>query len=457
MTTITESRLEMLQRRFAGSLKDHAQKQLPRIRWDREQLAAHQRNQLRALLAHARRRSPFHARRLREIEIEQFELEDLIRLPVMSKEQMMAEFDDLVIDRRLTRELVERKLAESAQQPRLLFDQYACLASGGSSGLRGLFVQTLDEYAAFIASVLRRVMATAIAPAAAPPEGRVAALIAAAAPVHASGLFGALCAGYPFRLVSVPATLPVEEAVRRLNDVRPPIVLGHTSKLALLAGEQQSGRLRISPMSVTAMGEQVADEDRALIATAFGVPPITQFNSTEGLVGPSEPGVAVSRFATDMCIAEPVDADNRPVPVGTPSEKVLLTNLYNHTQPLIRYELTDRFTPRPAAPNDPFLHATVEGRADDVFRYRTVTIDPLAIRTVMVKTPAAREYQVRQTENGLNLSVVTEKNLDQEELARRLEQSLRAAGLPNADIHVRAVRELPRHPETRKIRRFVPL
>jgi phenylacetate-CoA ligase len=158
-----------------------------------------------------------------------------------------------------------------------------------------------------------------------------------------------------------------------------------------------------------------------------------------------------------MCIAQPVDAENRPVPVGTPSEKVLLTNLYNHTQPMIRYELTDRFTPHPAAPNDPYLHATVEGRADDVFRYRTVTIDPLAIRTVMVKTPAAREYHVRQTENGLDLSVVAEMYLDQEQLAVRLEHSLRAAGLPNPVIQVRAVRGLPRHPETGKIRRFIPL
>jgi phenylacetate-CoA ligase len=291
-----------------------------------------------------------------------------------------------------------------------------CLASGGSSGLRGLFVQTLDEYAAFIASVLRRVMATAIPPTAAPPKGGVAALIAAAAPVHASGLLGALCAGYPFRLISVPATLRLEEAVDRLNDANPAIVLGHTSKLALLAQEQQAGRLRITPLSVTAMGEPVTDEDRTLIATAFGVPPITQFNSTEGLVGPSEPGGAVSRFAIDMCIAEPVDADNRPVSIGTPSEKVLITNLYNHTRPLIRYELTDRFTPHPAAPNDSYLHATVQGRSDDAFRYRTITIDPLAIRTVMVKTPAASEYQVRQTENGLDLLVVTETNLDQEQL-----------------------------------------
>jgi len=60
---------------------------------------------------------------------------------------------------------------------------------------------------------------------------------------------------------------------------------------------------------------------------------------------------------------------------------VLLTNLHNRTQPLIRYELTDRFTRHPAA-GDPYPHATVEGRADEVFRYGTVVVDPLMTRAV---------------------------------------------------------------------------
>ena len=45
------------------------------------------------------------------------------------------------------------------------------------------------------------------------------------------------------------------------------------------------------------------------------------------------------------------------MPDGTPSAKVLLTNLYNHTQPLIRYELIDRFTGHPAHPGSGLLRA----------------------------------------------------------------------------------------------------
>jgi len=156
--------------------------------------------------------------------------------------------------------------------------------------------------------------------------------------------------------------------VQRLNQVRPLVIMAHTSKLALLAAEQHAGRLAIAPVSVTAMGEQLTETNRAAIGDAFGLPLINQFASTEGLVGHSDPGGEVLSFASDMCIAELVDQDNQPAPDGTPSAKVLLTNLYNHTWPLIRYELTDRFTRHPTGPGSGQLRATVEGRADDTFR-----------------------------------------------------------------------------------------
>jgi len=48
-------------------------------------------------------RSPFHARRLGGIDPGRFEPADLEGLPVMSKEQMMVGFDELLTDRRLPR------------------------------------------------------------------------------------------------------------------------------------------------------------------------------------------------------------------------------------------------------------------------------------------------------------------------------------------------------------------
>jgi phenylacetate-coenzyme A ligase PaaK-like adenylate-forming protein len=194
-----------------------------------------------------------------------------------------------------------------------------------------------------------------------------------------------------------------------------------------------------------------------VIGSAFGVPPVNQFTCTEGLAGQSAPGGEVISFASDMCITELVDDDNQPVPDGTPSAKVLLTNLYNHTQPLVRYELTDRFTRYPAGAGHGYLRATVQGRADDTFHYGNVAVDPLVIRTVMVRTPAVLEYQVRQTSHGIDVAVVADGPLDRAALTAALGQSLRTGGLPDPRVNIQHVTDITRHPETGKARRFIPL
>ena len=428
-----------------------------RLGWDAGQLAAHQRDRLRVLLEHAAEHSPFHARRLRGLDPERLELTDLARLPVMTKSQMMASFDDVVTDRRLSRGLAERHLAASAHQPGLLLDQYVCLASGGSSGLRGVFVQTLGEYADFVASLVRPGYARALAAGGPPPGGLVLGIVAAASPVHSSGFGAAAAAAPPVTLIPAPATLPLPEIIARLNAAQPPALLGYASKLAELAGEQLAGRLRIAPRSVTSVAELLTPADRAVIERAFAVPVINAFVSTEGLAGHSEPGGSMLRFASDMCLAELVDEDNNPVPAGVPSAKVLVTNLHNLTQPLIRYELTDRFTSPRTTPAAGWLHASIDGRADEVFRYGSVAVHPHVIRSALAGEAMAREYQVRQTEGGIDVTCVTGGDLDAAALAASLEHALRQAGLPGPRVSITLAQAITRDPKTGKVRRFIPL
>lgn len=70
----------------------------------------------------------------------------------------------------------------------------------------------------------------------------------------------------------------------------------------------------------------------------------------------------------DHAILEVVDESNRPVPAGTPGSKVLLTNLYNRLQPMIRYEIGDVVTlgaaPCPCGSNLPRIEA-VSGRTKE--------------------------------------------------------------------------------------------
>ena len=291
MTTATITDLELLRTRVSGAVGQRMPEHIGRLGWDAGRLAVHQRDRLRALLARAIADSPFHAGRLRGVDPDRFELADLARLPVMTKADMMENFDAATTDRRLTRDLVERHLARSVTDPSLLLGDYVVLVSGGSSGQRGLFVQAADEYAEFAASVTRRAMAATVAAAGGlPPEGLVIGMVGAGSPVHSSGLACVTATRPPVRLVPAPASLPVAEIVRRLNAAQPPNLLAYAAKLAELAAEQRDGRLKLNLRSVTSIAEAISMPERIAVTEAFGVPVIDLFASTEGLVGHSEPG-----------------------------------------------------------------------------------------------------------------------------------------------------------------------
>lgn len=70
----------------------------------------------------------------------------------------------------------------------------------------------------------------------------------------------------------------------------------------------------------------------------------------------------------DWLVLEPVTTDYAPVPAGELFDTVLLANLADRAQPLIRYDLGDRvrFSPDPCACGGPLLATRVEGRTNDV-------------------------------------------------------------------------------------------
>jgi phenylacetate-CoA ligase len=420
------------------------------------ELAAHQRDALRALLTYVVAKSPFHRRRLAGLDVSRFELADITRLPVMTKADMMDDLGDVFTDRRLTSGVVEDALAATTAEPVAILGEYLALASGGSSGRRGVFV--LDRHAAvqFIASLTRSLMRRLLASGGLPPGGLCIAMVGAPSAVHATGSASAWTIGadMPLHFIAAPATLPLPQLVERLNALEPPMLTGYATVLARLAEERRAGRLHIAPRMVSSTSESLHPHLRAAISDGFDAPIIDHFGSTEGLVGVTAPNEEVLVFNSDVCITELVDENDQPVPAGTPSAKVLVTNLTNRVQPLIRYAITDSFI---AEPGEGFLRARVEGRCDDVLRYGELSIHPIVVRSPLVKCPDVVDYQVRQTRRGIDVAALANPSFDVSALRDRLASVLAGAGLEDAEVVVRTVATLPRRCDTGKLQRFVPL
>jgi len=201
------------------------------------------------------------------------------------------------------------------------------------------------------------------------------------------------------------AQRPLKELVASLNAFDPAVLGGYPSALELLAEEQSAGRLHLRPILVEATGEAMEPHARARMAGAFGCP-------IHEVYGASESGSAAAASCvhgwlhvnSDWAILEPVDPDFRPTPPGQPSHSVLLTNLANRVQPIIRYDLGDSVLarPDPCPCGSPFQAIRVAGRRDDVLHLRatdgrTVSVLPLALSSILDETPGVYRGQLIQT------------------------------------------------------------
>jgi phenylacetate-CoA ligase len=445
--------------RHLTALLAAAPESIDRLSWSREQITAHQEAAMRRLLAHAVEHSGFHARRLGGVDIDGWRIADLAALPVMTKHEMMGAFDRVLTDPSVTKERAEDHLAVHGQSLAYLDGRYVVIASGGSSGERGVFVWGVAAFTAFALSSVRRTMGKLASFGVTRDNPVSGALVAAGSPMHATAVVGQLMGGpgAAVNMSAIPATLPFEEIVDRLNDVQPLFLVGYPSVLVRLAESRRSDRLSIAPLAVGATSEPLPASMRRSIEEAFGVQVTNTFGSSEGLCGVSEAGSDAICFAEDTCIVELVDVDNRPVGPGEFADKVLVTNLVNHVQPLIRYELTDRFQRVPGEWPDGYLRATVEGRNDEPLRWGTVEVHPLVVQSALLHHPEVLEFQVHQTLTGIILHVIATDQLETATTAASVRDALRSTGLDHATVELLRVNSIERNPATGKVRRFIPL
>jgi phenylacetate-CoA ligase len=440
---------------LASLLPEHVQ----RLRWPAERLARERRERLRDLLRVARSSSPWHRRRLAGVDLDRFEEADLAGLPPMTKDDLMANWDQVVTDRRLGLDQVEGHLAGLETDGYLLEELHA-VTSGGSSGRRGIFVFGWEAWATAYAGFVRPCLwDRAVTPGLADAAMRMA-MVGARNASHMTSALPQTFANPTVEVALFPVTRPIEQIVAGLNAYQPLVLMGYASMLTLLAAEARAGRLRILPRRVVSTSEPLRPEARRAITETFRAPVANMYGTSEaGPIGVGcfrGPGI---HLCDDLVIVEPVDTDGRPVPPGVRSDKLYVTAISNPTLPLIRFELTDQvtFLDRPCPCGSAHrLIADVQGRLEDVFTYPGgQVVHPHVFASVLRGHPRIVEYQVRQTPTGAEVLVVGTPAAPAA-LGRELAGELARLGLPAPAVEVLLVDALERQ-DTGKVRRFRPL
>jgi phenylacetate-CoA ligase len=461
VVTFSGTGFEVERQRHLQGYAARLQEEAERLTWPLEALHRLRDQRLRDLLRTARQRSRWHARRLAHVDPDMVTGDDLSMIPVMTKADVMANWDDVVTDRRLTLERAEAHLLKVASEgPAYLVGDYQVLTTGGSSGTRGVFVW---DFEGFLMYALGRDRGTLwLQQRAGRTESR-RAIVAASNATHATSVLARTFAGSPQlgATRSFPVTLPLDQIVGGLNAFEPTDLMSYTSMLQRLGEEKRRGGLWISPASVTCAGEPLTAEARADIEDAFGCPLSNLYAATEvGIIARSYPGSRGLHLNEDIAVYEPVDGGNRPITPGTPARKLLVTNVINHALPLIRYELTDEVMVLDEPNPGPWTGrriADIAGRSDEIFAYDGVEVHPYVFRSALGRRREVLEYQVRQSATGADIALRTASPIDIDALTRELMDSLAALGLHTPDVRVSLVQAIPRPGNAGKVRTFVPL
>jgi phenylacetate-coenzyme A ligase PaaK-like adenylate-forming protein len=451
---------EKTRRRHIEHMLGRVGEHLYRLTWSAERLREERTARLRELITVAKARSAWHRHRLKDVDPQKVDEDGLRELPAMSKTDLMAHFDAIVTEPRVTLERVNAHIAGLSSDAYFL-DELHAVASGGSSGVRGAFVWGWEAWATARLALLRRQLEDRMSDPDLSSRPPVMMLVAADNATHFTSALAQTFATEALQVHRFPVSLPLEEIVEGLNRVDGDSLATYSSMLATLAAEAQAGRLRIQPQRIATTAEPLLPEIRRAAQQTWGAPIANVWGTSEG--GTTALGCyqdSGMHLSDDLVIVEPVDSSGEPVAPGTPSAKVYLTNLVNPLLPLIRYEITDEVT----LLDDPCVcgsaHrriADIEGRCDDVFVYAGErTVQPYVFKSVLARETAVTEYQVRQTPTGAEILLRAREPVNTTPIERNLQAALERLGCPHPAVTTEIVEQLPRL-DTGKLKRFVPL
>lgn len=417
----------------------------------REQIETMQIRKFRRLVSYIAKHSDYYQKIIRD---NQIDLEKCVPsdFPILTKTDLMKNFDAIVTDKSITLHRISQYLEEKHDPAEMYEGKYTVIHTSGTSGQIGIFVYSDKEWTKGIAQTMRYHGAA--------PRKRNLAFFGS---IHGN------VAGISFVSTAKKSILrffynircydinsPLQNVIEALNDYQPDIMVGYTSGLRLLAASQLRGDLDIHPQIVENSGEAVGNNDQKLIEKAFGLPIVNVYSCSEHmLMGTSFPGhEGIVLFEDDLIFEFHEDC-------------TYITNLFNYTEPLIRYRMDDVLEPRGIDTDYPFINVrAVVGRMESapVFineRGEEDYISPSVIIMFFVEGLDRFQMKIEGTSAFTFRAQLSPDQSEEQrqhifsEIHRYLDAILAEKNMRNVEYEIKEVEELKADPKTRKFRLIV--
>lgn len=410
-----------------------------------------------ALVRHANKNSAYYSRLIKErgINVETCMPEDF---PVLTKAMLMANFDDIVTDHRISKQGIADFLTQSSDPRNLLFNKYTVMHTSGTSGEVGYFLTERADQRRTYSGMMRRRKAMRSGSRRWPIKGirRLRMAFYGATGGHYAGVTMVARAqrGLPRLFVKAKAfevNSPLPSVVDALNIFQPDILFGYTTALKILGEQQRQGILKIDPVAIAATGETVSKADVGFLSESFGDVPVSNvYACTEHMMmGYSNPDHETMTLLDDNLIFELFE------------DHSIITNLYNYTMPLIRYRMSDILKPVSDKDVHPIVVESLVGRCEQMPTFTNSSgepdfISPHTINEIFVKGVTRFQMQITG-ETSFRFPICVETKLSSQEksivvaaVEKRLQEIFLQKGLSNVTFEVPIVDEIPVNQRTRK-------
>jgi phenylacetate-CoA ligase len=427
----------------------------------RAELEAVKNRKFRALARHAHAHAPYYANIVREraIDLNTCAPGDF---PVLTKALFMANFNDVVTDPRVTKQVVADFLNHSKDPKERLFNEFTVMHTSGTSGEVGYFLYAPADHARMRATAMRnREAYRSLFPRTHLRPRRIRVAFYGATGGHFAGVTSVASLQHGVRRLFINAqafevNTPLPQVVERINQFQPDMLWGYTTALKMLGEEQRAGRLSIKPAAVAATGEMVTTADMQFLSAAFGGAAASSiYACTEHMMlGISNPGTNTMTLMDDDLVFEFHD------------DHSLITNLYNFTMPLIRYRMSDILRPVSAPGARRIVIENLVGRTEQMPLFVNSAgardfISPHTINEIFVDGVTRFQMQITGP-SSFRFPICVDAGLDSEQrsaasagVKARLAEILEQKGLGNVTFEVPIVADIPLNERTRKFQLIV--
>ncbi|WP_394993159.1 F390 synthetase-related protein [Emticicia sp.] len=309
--------------------------------------------------------------------------------PVINKSIFMANFDAInTVNIKLEEAFEVAIKSEESRNFSPTISGITIGLSSGTSGNRGVFLASEKERAYWVALILDRVLGFSL------KKRSIAFFLRANSNLYDS-VKSKLLLFHFFDLLN-----PLNEHIKRLNALKPNILVAQPSMLIELANAIEANKLDIKPTKVISVAEVLTHEDNQYLARIFKQTIHQVYQCTEGFLASScENGTL--HFNEDFLIIEKKYIDNEQKRFHP-----IITDLRRQSQPMIRYELNDIIQEKKICScGSKFLAIeAIEGRSDDILVFNNAENEEIKIfpdffrRAIILADSEISDYALIQTE-----------------------------------------------------------